>query len=43
MTRFFTTSDIAGGIVAGTHLLQRAIGSVSTQQELAEFPDIIEG
>lgn len=42
MTRFFSRSDIAGGIVAGTHMLQTAIGTASAGPSLATFPDIIE-
>ena len=42
MTRFFAKSDIAGGIVAGTHMLQTAIGTSSADQARAAFPDIIE-
>lgn len=43
MTRFFARSDVAGGIVAGTHMLQTAIGTASADPSLAAFPDIIEG
>ena len=43
MTRFFAKSDIAGGIVAGTHMLQAAIGTASARSSIATFPDIIEG
>ena len=43
MTCFFARSDIAGGIVAGTQMLQAAIGGASVDVSLAAFPDIIEG
>ena len=43
MTRFFARSDVVGGIVAGTHMLQAAIRSVSADQPFAPFPDIVEG
>ena len=43
MTRFFARSDIAGGIVVGTHMLQTAAGTSSADPSLATFPDIIEG
>ena len=43
MTRFCAKSDIAGGILAGTHMLQTAIGTAYADPTLATFPDIIEG
>lgn len=43
MTRFFSRSDIAGGIVAGTLMLQAAIGTAFANPSLATFPDVIEG
>ena len=43
MTRFFAKSDVAGGIVAGTQMIQSAIGPISSDRPFAAFPDIIEG
>lgn len=42
MTRFFARSDIAGGIVTGTQIIQNAVGSAAAKPSAEPFPDLIE-
>jgi len=41
MTAYFERSDIAGGLVAGIHRLQTAVGPASGEPSPDDFPNVI--